>query len=238
MKEHWTPTVSSFRGTDSATSYITLNILDDLAYFSNLEDARVGFATSKYEYAKAEQDLIVEVKERYFKYQKALIQMEVAVSKIEHQKMYVAVMQERMNMGELEMSRFLEELEKLSTEKYSKVEADTNYYISLVEINKSVGAPDYFKPGYEEEEYIRMSEIKKEEQTVKREDEIKIFRKNLTDKENKKMREYFTEAYEALEESKYYDARKYVKKILKIEPENNEAQKLLEEIEETVENLI
>ena len=237
VKEQWTPTVSSFRGTESATSYVTLNILDDLVYFSNLEDARVGFATSKYEYAKAEQDLIVEVKERYFKYQKSLIQMEVAVSKIEHQEMYVAVTEERMNMGEMEMSRFLEEVEKLSTEKYSKTEADSNYYISLVELNKSVGIPDYFKPGYEEEEYVDLRKAIKDKEEKENSEEI-YMQKTLTEKENEKIRDYFVKSHAALEEDKYYDARQYAKKILKIEPENSEAIELLDEIDSAAEEVI
>ncbi|MDD4957022.1 MAG: TolC family protein [Candidatus Omnitrophica bacterium] len=154
VREKWAPTVSSFRGTESATSYFSFKLLDDLAYFSNLQESQVGFESAKYEYLKAKKDVTVEVKEAYFSYKKALLQMEVAEARIEHQKMYVKTVEERMRYGEtLEPSRILEEYEKLSTEEYSQVDSDSNYYKALVDLNKAIGVSEYFKPEYEDMEY-------------------------------------------------------------------------------------
>jgi len=153
VREFWSPTVSAFRGSESATSYLNLKILDDLAYFSDIEEARVGFESAKQEYIEAKKDVLIEVKETYFKYRKSLLQMDVSDAKVEHQKMYVDVLEERRRFGEMEISKVIEEYEKLANDEYGLVDADTSYYIALVKLNKAIGVPDYFKPQYEDEEY-------------------------------------------------------------------------------------
>ena len=153
VSEHWAPTISSFRGSESDTNYFSVNVLDNLAYFSNLEEARVGFERAKYEYLKARKDLLLKVKEQYFKYRKSVLQMGVANSKYDHQKMYMDILEERRRYGEVEGSKIIEEYDKLSEHEYGIVQTDAEYYISLAELNKEIGIPEYFKPEYENREY-------------------------------------------------------------------------------------
>jgi len=155
VREKWAPTVSAFRGSETATSYFTVKFLDDLEYFSNLQDARGGFENSKYEYLKAKKDLLIEVKEGYFRYRKAILQMNVTRTKLAHQKMSMAIVEERVRYGEAEMSKVLEESEKLAMDEYGLVQGHSSYYTSLAELNKIIGVPDYFhseheRSGYEE----------------------------------------------------------------------------------------
>ncbi|MFC1480393.1 TolC family protein [Candidatus Omnitrophota bacterium] len=173
VREHWAPTVSSFRGSESATSYFSLKLLDDLAYFSNLQESRVGFENAKYEYLRARKDLAVEVKEAYFKFRKALLQIGVALAQVEHQKMFVHVLEERRRFGEMEASKVIEEYEKLVEHEYGLVHGDASYFISLTELNRVIGVSDYFKPEYENLEYDewkknlsenKITETKEEEQ--------------------------------------------------------------------------
>jgi len=152
VREHWAPTVSSFRGSESATSYFSLGILDNLAYFSNLQEAKIGFDRAKYEYQKAENDLLVEVKETYFKYKKSVLQMDVAKAQIEHQRTLVDVFGERHRLNEMETSRLIEEIIKLSEYEYGSVQGEADYYISLTELNKAIGVSGYFIPQYEEQQ--------------------------------------------------------------------------------------
>ncbi|MFH1846734.1 MAG: TolC family protein [Candidatus Omnitrophota bacterium] len=153
VREKWPPVVSSFHGTESATTYLSLKLLDNLAYFTDLQDSRVGFDNAKYEYMKAKKDLSVEVKEIYFKYRKALLQIEVAEAQVEHQSMFVKVLEERRKFGEMETSKVIEEYEKLAENEYSLIQGNANYFTSISELNRVIGIPEYFKPGYENEEY-------------------------------------------------------------------------------------
>lgn len=153
VKEKWAPTVSAFQGTESATSYFTLRFLDDIAYFSNLEEAKAGFARAVYDYDKAKLDLMLQIKEMYFQYKKSLLQMDIAKSHLEHQNTYVGVLEENWRFGQMEASRVIEELVKLSEYEYGVIQTDADYYISLVGLNKIIGIPDYFKPNYENKEF-------------------------------------------------------------------------------------
>jgi len=158
VREKWAPVVSSYHGTESATSYLSVKFLDDMAYFTNLAESRAGFESAKYEYLKYKKDLIVEVKETYFKYRKALLQMDVAKAQVEHQKMFVGVLEERRLFGEMELSKIIEEYEKFSEHQYGLIQGHTSYFISLAELNKAIGVPDYFDPGHEDQEYGVWSE--------------------------------------------------------------------------------
>ncbi|MBU0571635.1 MAG: TolC family protein [Candidatus Omnitrophica bacterium] len=154
VREVWAPTVSAFRGTQSATNYFAVKFLDDMAYFSNLQESRIGFERAKYEYDKARKDLMVSIKEMYFKYRKSLIQMDIARAQVEHQRDYVAVLKEKQRFGEMEVSRVIEEIVKLTEHEYSYVQADADYYISIAGLNKAIGIPEYFRPDYENTEFI------------------------------------------------------------------------------------
>jgi len=96
---------------------------------------------------------MVEVKETYFKYRKSLLLVGVAQAKIEYQKTYVDVLEERRLYGEMEMSKVMEEYEKLSLEEYGLLTGENSYFLALTELNKVVGIPNYFKPRYENQEY-------------------------------------------------------------------------------------
>ncbi|MDD5634687.1 MAG: TolC family protein, partial [Candidatus Omnitrophica bacterium] len=154
VREMWPPQVSSYRGTESATSYFTFRVLDDLAYFSGLQESRVGFESAKYEFEKAKNDILIEVKEIYFKYRKALLQMDVSSAQVEHQETYVGVLEERQRYGEVEVSKVVEEYEKLVENRFATIESNTNYYLSIAELNRAIGLPDYFSAEPENQEYL------------------------------------------------------------------------------------
>jgi len=160
VREVWAPTVSAFRGTQSATNYFAVKFLDDMAYFSNLQESRIGFERAKYEYDKARKDLMVGIKEIYFKYRKSLIQMDIARAQVEHQRDYVAVLEEKQRFGEMEVSRVIEEIVKLTEHEYSYIQADAEYYISIAGLNRAIGIPEYFKPDYENTEFAEWKQEK------------------------------------------------------------------------------
>jgi len=153
VREKWAPTVSSFRGSTSATSYFKLNFLDNLKYFTDIRDSRVGFESAKLEYLDLRKDIAVEVKEAYFKYRKSLLQNDVSKAQLEHQRAYMEILEERRRYGEMEISRVIEEYDKLVEYEYGNVQADASYFISLSQINKAIGVSNYFIPVQERRVY-------------------------------------------------------------------------------------
>ncbi len=215
VKEKWAPTVSTFKGSESATSYFTLKFLDDMKYFSNLQEARIGIDRAKYEYNKAKKDLMVEVKEMFFKYKKALLNIDVAEAQLEHQRMYVDVLDERRRLAERETSRQIEEMEKLTEYEYGLEQGYTDYFVSLVELNKSIGIPEHFKPDYENTEYAAWK---------KELDHAEV------ERNKEKIAGYLEKAKKFFDKKSFKKAHEYAEKALGADPENLEAKDLLSKI--------
>ena len=184
VTEKWAPGYSDFQGylgfgSETHTSYFNIKVLDDLAYFSNLQESRAGFENAKYEYLKAKKDLTVEVKETYFKYRKSLLQIDVAKAKVEHQKSYVRVLEERLRFGEGETSKLIEEREKLAGDEYGIISGNATYFISLTELNKAIGVPGYFRTEFEDEEYNKWKdELEQKKEAKKLLADVKEDKKN------------------------------------------------------------
>jgi outer membrane protein TolC len=153
VKEQWAPTVSAFRGTQSATNYLTYKFLDNLSYFSDVQEARVGFERAKYEFDKEKQDAMVQVKEMYFQYSKAMLQHDIARSQMDYEETFIKIVDERRKMGDMDMSTYIDELTRYTEQEYALIQADSDYYIAVSGLNKSIGLPDYFKPEFENTEF-------------------------------------------------------------------------------------
>lgn len=243
VREHWAPTVSSFRGSESATSYFTFKVLDDLAYFSNLEESRVGFERAKYEYIKAKNDLVLQVKEFFFKYRKALLQIGVATAQLEHQKVYVAVLMEKFKFGERDMSTLVDEYVKLTENEFSLIQADTDYYTTLSDLNKAVGVEGYFDPGFKNPAYAEWKEKVQEpalereqwEETLEKEEKKKeTFWDMISSKSSSGGggRTYLAKARESLDHSDFKRARQYAVKAIETGEEENKGRELLMDIDQ------
>ena len=143
-KESWQPVVSAYHGTQSMSHLVTLDVLNKLEDISGLKEAQLEYMRALEEINKKEQEVALEVKETFFKYKKAIILMNVAQNKIEFQSKQVEIMEIRRQLGEAQYSDVAEELIKLAEEKFSYIQAITDYYIAISSLNKAVGINDYF----------------------------------------------------------------------------------------------
>ena len=227
VREFWAPTISSFRGAESATNYLTVKFLDDLKYFSTLQESRVGFERSKYEYMKARKDLLVEVKEKYFKYRKALLQMNVSIAQVEHQKMFVDVLEERRGFGEMELSRIVDEYVKLGENEYGTLQGDADYYVAIAELNKAIGVPDYFDPWQEDKRFEEWREVQTESDGPGSIEDIRTSADRATSERNERIAEFLDKARNELDGNKFSGARNYTIKALELNGNNMEARDLL-----------
>ncbi len=143
-QEHWQPVVSTVHGTDSTTHTATFDLLDDIKLYSELQESEIGYDRAKQEYMRSKNEVALEVKESYFAYRKALLQIGVADKKVAYQSTFVNILEERRKFGEVEISTVLEEMIKLGEEKFSAFQATSDYYIAIKTLNKSVGINSYF----------------------------------------------------------------------------------------------
>ncbi|MFA6321395.1 MAG: TolC family protein [Candidatus Omnitrophota bacterium] len=144
-KEQWVPVVSAYQGTEATTMELKLKILDRLDMISDKSLAEIDFDKARQELTKVKQDLILEVKESCFNYQKALIQTETAENKIKYQTSDLELVKLRRGLDEVTDSNVIESMIKLSQEKFGLLQALSDCHVSIAAINKAIGIEDYYK---------------------------------------------------------------------------------------------
>ncbi len=100
---------------------------------------------------KAENDLLesrrqvnLEVKEAYYNYQEAVIQVKNALEKVRYQKEAVKTAALQAKLNEALQSQQLEAEIKLADERSVYIKALSDYNFSLARLNKAIGVEDYF----------------------------------------------------------------------------------------------
>lgn len=150
-REHWQPVVGAFHGTDSLTHYIKFGLFDDLKYYTNYAEADAGFERAKQEYNRVKMEIALEVKESFFNYKKAILQMDVAKAKVKYQSKQVGFLEAKRSLDEVPASNVLEEMVRLSEEEFSLFQAVSNYYTAIKSLNKAVGITGFFDRGENKE---------------------------------------------------------------------------------------
>lgn len=144
-QEQWAPMVSAYQGTQARTNSAKFSVLDDLKYFSEKKSAEIDKDRSRQEYIKSKQDVTLEVREGCFNYEKSVIQLKTAESKIKYQERELELTRFRRGLDETPDSVVVEALIKFYQEKFSHIQAVTDCITALAAIEKAVGVEDYFE---------------------------------------------------------------------------------------------
>ena len=149
------------------------------------------------------------MKEIYFRYRKAMLQMRVAEAQAEHQRTFISVLEERRKFGEMDMPKLAEEYIKLAEDEYGLVHGDSEYFMAIAAINRAIGVPDYFdpmgreRPGWESREAIEAYE--------------------LSDRDRSRVESYLSRGRKALDRQRFSEARELAVKAMGIDGDNEEA---------------
>jgi len=144
-KEQWVPVVSAFQGTQALTNSYKFKFLDKLDHYSDRQLAEIDFDNARQQLNKIRQDVTLEVRENCFNYEKAVVQLGTASSKVKYQESDLELTKLKRGMDEAQDSNVIESMIKLAQEKFGYVQALTDCRISLASINKAIGVEDYFK---------------------------------------------------------------------------------------------
>lgn len=144
-REQWAPVVSAYQGTEALTNSAKFNILDNLKYYSDKKSAEIDHDRSRQEYIKAKNDVTLEVREGCFNYEKSVIQLKTADSKLKYQERELELTRFKRGLDETPDSGVVETLIKFYQEKFGHVQAMTDCITALAAIEKAVGVEDYFE---------------------------------------------------------------------------------------------
>jgi len=141
--EQWVPMISTTHGTEAKTTSYKFNFLDNLKYYSDKQLADIELDRANQEFNKTKQDIILEVREGCYNYEKTVVQLETASNKVKYQEKDLEFVKVKRSMDEAQDSSIVESMVKLAQEKFGYVQALTDYYIAIASINKAVGEENY-----------------------------------------------------------------------------------------------
>ncbi|MBN1871727.1 MAG: TolC family protein [Candidatus Omnitrophica bacterium] len=138
-------TLSTFHGSDeSQGNTFKLGVLDNLKQLTDAEEADVALARAKQNLEDKRKKVIKEVKDAFYNYEKAKIQMEAAVVQKTFSEKESNILKVKHSLGDSRISELMDSLVRLmdANETYLKAERDLSTAIAA--LNKAIGLKDYF----------------------------------------------------------------------------------------------
>ncbi len=121
-----------------------LGILDNIKHFSEIEQAKIANVRAEQELEDARKKAIMEVKEAFYEYEKAHVQLKAAKAQKEYREKEFKIFKFKKSMGEMEISDLFDAVTKLMEADALYCDAEANLNISIAALNKAIGVEDYF----------------------------------------------------------------------------------------------
>ena len=146
-RDYKAPTLSAFQS--SGKTFIRKNglevgVLDGLDAYVGVKQAEVDKLNQVVELEKAEKQVLQDVKQAYYDYQKSSIQVNSTVKRLEYRKRLRDFAEHRLNNKEIELSEYLQAESDLVREKAELHKALKDYFSAKAAINHAVGIQDFF----------------------------------------------------------------------------------------------
>ena len=145
-REEKAPSVTTWNtgGTHLRKNGLTFGVLDGLDAFVNVKQAEVDKLNQVVELEKAEKQVLQDVKQAYYDYQKSTIQVNSTVKRLEYRKRLRDFTEHRLSKKEVELSEYLQAESDLVREKAELHKALKEYFSAKAALNHAVGIQDFF----------------------------------------------------------------------------------------------
>ena len=138
-KEKTAPDLGSTSRTETESQSMTVGVLDSLGAGSNYYQSQIEENKARDEFKKIKKDVILEVKESFYNYQKARIQIESALKELEYRKKEFAIAETRDRLHQIESTEYLQSLSSLSEAEIALKEASAFSAITIFALEKATG---------------------------------------------------------------------------------------------------
>lgn len=145
-RDYKAPSISQFEqanGSILRKNGLTFGVLDGLDAFVNVKQAEVDKLNQVVELEKAEKQVLQDVKQAYYDYQKSLIQVNSTVKRLEYRKRLRDFAEYRLSKKEIELSEYLQAESDLVREKAELHRALKDYFSAKAALNHAVGIQNF-----------------------------------------------------------------------------------------------
>ncbi len=144
VKHQYGPTVSAFQGSTDWRRSWKFNLLDKLADITDEKSAQATFMQSEADWQKSRSEVIFKLKENFYSLQKALIQIDTTAAKMRYQEKQNSILKYMMGFQEATPGNYLEGLIEQASNRFSFIQAVTDYHLAVSNIGVTCGNPFYF----------------------------------------------------------------------------------------------
>ena len=141
------PSVAQFlqgTGSSSKRNAINVGLLDGLDTFVTVKEAEISRLEQIEQLEKVEKEVLQEVKEAYFDYQKARIRLTSTLQRVSYRRRLEALAKYRLQKNEIQISEYLQSGIDLLQEVATLHKALSEYFTAKAKLNHAIGKRDYF----------------------------------------------------------------------------------------------
>lgn len=140
------PSVSQFlagTGTKTARNSLSMGLLDNLKAHVSAKEAEAEKLDQIAELEKTENEVVHDIKQAYFDYQKARIQMESSVKRLDYRYRLARLNEHRLGQNEIQISEYLQAEIDYLRELSDLHKAYKEYFTAKANLNRAVGVRDF-----------------------------------------------------------------------------------------------
>ena len=144
VKNVFGPTVLALTGSEAWRHRATFNLFDRFADVTDEKSAEAAWLQSRADYQKAKNDLTVKLRDHFYELEKSLIQIDSSVARMRYQEKQNGILEYLLGLQETTAANYFEGLVQLAQNKFSFIQAVTDYDLALSDLGVSIGDPNYF----------------------------------------------------------------------------------------------
>ncbi|HNV86572.1 MAG TPA: TolC family protein [Candidatus Omnitrophota bacterium] len=136
------PSVSQYQGGEGTTTTknsFTVALLDNLEDVYRVKEAEIEILDQFVKLEETEREMIREVKEAYFNFRRAEIQLSSEIKQILYRERLAKLSKHKLDIHEIEASEYLQSELELVDEKEKFHKAMSDYYVARAGLNRAVG---------------------------------------------------------------------------------------------------
>lgn len=140
------PTVSQFQGgsgSNTRRNALSFGLLDSLKDFADAKEAEVLKLDQVTQLEKKEKEVIQDVKKSYFDYQKAKIQVNSSLQRVDYRRRLLQLSKHKLEKNEVQISEYLQSEVDVLGELTTLHKALADYYTAKARLNHAVGVRNY-----------------------------------------------------------------------------------------------
>ncbi|MBI4431014.1 MAG: TolC family protein [Candidatus Omnitrophica bacterium] len=140
---HNAPNLTSFAGGGEGTTRrettFSIALLDNLEQFADTEEAQVETKEAIQELQEAEKQVIEDVKNAYYDYHKARLELISLLRRLDHRERLTKLAEVRLEKNEIQISEYLQSLIDLTSDRIQMHRSISDFFIAKARLNRAVG---------------------------------------------------------------------------------------------------